>query len=131
MFGMLRESPAIIESLVDQFLEVLPGLHLEICWVRYTNFMTWAFLLAVNSCPRQVQRQWFLSQMVKGGRGKITWQWQNVRHILLGYFYLDRLYETEFQEICQEIRRLNDLAAHTKPEEDNENPIIGIPIHFD
>ena len=102
----IHRHTAVTESLVEQLLEVLRSLDLERCWRSYPNLMMWAFMFGTYTCADNVRREWFLFTLVNGARGKMLWDWENVRRILLGYFYLDRLYQDEFKKITEEVGML-------------------------
>ena len=112
--GFYRQSAAI-DSLVDQFSEVLDNLNLSDCWDRYPGLMIWAFMFAVFSSREQTQREWFLFEMSKGGQNKTLWHWQDIRKTILGFFYIERLHEVEFEKICKEVRLLDGFATHLIP----------------
>ena len=106
---------AVIESLMNQFLEILKSLDLQDCWGRYTDLMVWAFMFGAYTSTQQAQREWFLFGMTKGGHERVAWQWEEVRKSLLGCFYVDRLFEADFRMICEEVRILDEFASHLGP----------------
>ena len=110
-----RYSPAT-ESLKDQFLEVIASLNLQKLWEQFHELMVWAFMFVCYSCSQQVWRERFLAEMAKGGRGKMTWKWQEVRKMLLGFFFVDRLHGEEFRKMCEEVRQLDDSVSSVKSE---------------
>ena len=110
-----RHSPAA-ESLKDQFLEVIAKLDLQKLWEEFHGLMVWTFMFVCYSCSEQVWRDRLLIEMAKGARGKLTWEWQEVRKILLGFFFVDRLQGEEFHKMCEEVRSLDDSVTGVKTE---------------
>lgn len=106
---------AVVESLMSQLLEVMESLDLQDCWERYTELMVWAFMFGAFTSTQQAQREWVLFEMAKGGRGRVNWQWEEIEKILLGFFYVDRLYEANFRKICDEVKALDMFASHLGP----------------
>ena len=111
-----RHSPAS-ESLKDYFLGAIASLDLQKLWEHFHELMVWAFMWVCYSCSQQVWRERFLLEMAKGGRGRMTWEWQEVRKILHGFFFVDRLQGEEFRKICEEIRFLDESMNPAKAEE--------------
>ena len=111
-----RHSPAT-ESLKDYFLEAIASLDLQKLWEHFHELMVWAFMFVCYSCSEQVWRERFFFEMAKGGRGKMTWEWQEVKKILRSFFFVDRLHGEEFRKMCEEIRLLDDSLTPAKVEE--------------
>ena len=110
-----RHSPAA-ESLKDQFLEAIAHMDLQKLWKQFHDLMVWAFMFVCYSCGEQAWRERFLLEMAKGGRGKIKWEWPEVRKVLLGFFFVDRLHAAEFRKMCEEIALLDDSVNPIKAE---------------
>ena len=104
-FPYYRET-TVIESMVVQLWEVLSRLNLDRCWSLYPDLMIWAFLFGVYFSSRQPKRQWFLSEVSKRSKNHIDCQWENVRNMLINFFFIERLYGAEFKAFCEEICRL-------------------------
>lgn len=101
-----RHSPAA-ESLKDQFLEVIASLDLQKLWEHFHELMVWAFMFVCHSCREQAWRERFLLEVAKGGQGRMKWEWQEVRKLLLGFFFVDRLHGKDFRKMCEEVRLLD------------------------
>ena len=110
-----RHSPAT-ESLKDQFLQLIANLNLQKLWENFHELMVWAFMFVCYSCSEQAWRERFLLEMAKGGRGKMTWEWPEVRKLLLGFFFVDRLQGEEFRKMCEEVRLLSGPVSFVKAE---------------
>ena len=105
------------ESLKDYFLEAIASLDLQKLWEHFHELMVWAFMWVCYSCSQQVWRERFLLEMAKGGRGRMTWEWQEVKKILRGFFFVERLQGEEFRKICGEVRQLDDSITPAKVEQ--------------
>jgi len=103
----LARNTAVVESQTVQLWEILSYLDLEQCWYLYPDLLLWAFMLGVYTSTGQPKRPWLVYELAKGTRGWFSWQWKDLRKILLGFFYFDRLYEVEFKLICEEVRLPN------------------------
>ena len=102
---------ATIESLVNKTMELFKSLDLQECWEEYPELMLWAFLLTIYATTDPMKQEWFLFELAKGVRNRVVWEWKTVREILLGFFYVDRVYQEKFRAICEEVRVLNRFAA--------------------
>ncbi|KAL8787758.1 MAG: hypothetical protein Q9195_007627 [Heterodermia aff. obscurata] len=110
-----RHSPAT-ESLKAQFLEAIADMDLQKLWEQYHELMVWAFMFVCHSCGEPAWRERLLIEMAKGGQGKMRWEWQEVRKILLGFFFVERLHGQDFRNMCEEVRLLDESMAPVKAE---------------
>ena len=106
----LTRGNAIVQSLSTQLWEVLRHLDLEQSWQLYPDLLIWAFMFGAYTSIGRPERPWFLSEVVKGTRGRFSWQWEELRETLLRFFYFDRLYEVPFRKLCEEIRGSSSLV---------------------
>ena len=110
--GIYHRHCAVVDILLDQLMEVLNSVDLEQCWDTYIELMLWAFMFAVYTSTDPAKRGWFLFELAKGVQERMIWRWEEVRKILQGFFYVDRLYEVDFRAICEEVSVLNNLSVH-------------------
>jgi hypothetical protein len=100
---------ALFRSLTMQLKTALEeSVDLRFFWHPYSEVLMWVLYLGAYISKGQRERPWFIVHLSRGARLLKIKDWNEMRTILMQYFYIDRIYLRRYLEVWEEMRMLMD-----------------------
>jgi len=100
---------ALFRALTTQLKVALEKSDMQGVWGPHFELLMWVLFLGAHISGGQRERPWFVLNLARGARILKLGEWDNVRKMLLRFFYLDRVYQKSFQEAWQEAKMLQSV----------------------
>lgn len=105
---LLPPSSGCCRSLVRQLMEVLnqPGCDLQTLWAGLNDVLIWVLFLGAHISIGQPEQGFFVAEIARCAHVLELHELEEVRLILMRFFYLDRAYQASTQMIWEEAMEL-------------------------
>lgn len=77
----------------------------------------WVLCLGAHISSGQKERPWFILQLAKGTQILRLQEWEDLRCLLMQFFYLDRVYQESLRMIWDEVQLLVEVIPGPCPYE--------------
>ena len=104
MKGFVPASSIIVRCLIGQLSDVLQRSDMLLFWQRHGEVLFWILFIGSNCCRNQPEWSWYLSKIAQGAEVLKVNSWEEVRQILLRFFYVAFYMEEPYEEIWQTVK---------------------------
>ncbi|KAH0848923.1 hypothetical protein FOPE_03018 [Fonsecaea pedrosoi] len=101
-FQISRPEFALNRALTAQLKAALQASDLKGLWGPHYELFVWVLLLGAYISAGQRERPWFVLNLARVSRVLHLQSWEDVRQVLLKFFYLDRIYAEGMRQSWEE-----------------------------
>ncbi|KIX96204.1 uncharacterized protein Z520_07982 [Fonsecaea multimorphosa CBS 102226] len=101
-FQVSRPDSALNRTLTAQLKTALQASDLKGLWGPHYELLVWVLLLGAYISAGQRERPWFVLNLARVSRVLKLQTWDQVRQVLLKFFYLDRIYAEGMRQSWEE-----------------------------
>ncbi|EXJ69484.1 uncharacterized protein A1O5_07520 [Cladophialophora psammophila CBS 110553] len=101
-FQISRPDSALNRTLTSQLKSALQASDLKGLWGPHYQLLAWVLLLGAYISAGQRERPWFVLNLARVSRVLRLQNWDEVRQLLLQFFYLDRIYAEGMRQSWEE-----------------------------
>lgn len=101
-FQITAPDSALNRTLTTQLKTALQASDLKSLWGPYYKLLTWVLMLGAFISAGQRERPWFVMSLAKVSKVLKLQEWEEVRQVLLKFFYLDRIHAKGMQDVWEE-----------------------------